>query len=92
MILVAYRHGLRVSELVDLRWDQMDFRTAALHVRRARACTHKSAGNVRFGGKADIGSHRGRSRLHRVPRFNFVVNLDFDILTWINSRSSRTIY
>ena len=25
MILVAYRHGLRVSELVDLRWDQIDF-------------------------------------------------------------------
>jgi site-specific recombinase XerD len=24
MILVAYRHGLRVSELVDLRWDQVD--------------------------------------------------------------------
>jgi integrase len=33
MILVAYRHGLRVSELVDLRWEQVDFRTAALHVR-----------------------------------------------------------
>jgi type 1 fimbriae regulatory protein FimB/type 1 fimbriae regulatory protein FimE len=29
MILVAYRHGLRVSELVDLRWDQVEFRTAA---------------------------------------------------------------
>src|SRR6185437_14954593 len=28
MILVAFRHGLRVSELVDLRWDQVDFRTA----------------------------------------------------------------
>ena len=25
MILVAYRHGLRVSELVDLRWDQVEF-------------------------------------------------------------------
>jgi integrase len=25
MILVAYRHGLRASELVDLRWDQIDF-------------------------------------------------------------------
>ena len=25
MILVAYRHGLRASELVDLRWDQVDF-------------------------------------------------------------------
>ena len=37
MILVAYRHGLRVSELVDLRWDQVDFRTA--HVRRAKQGT-----------------------------------------------------
>src|SRR6516162_11838777 len=25
MVLVAYRHGLRASELVDLRWDQVDF-------------------------------------------------------------------
>jgi integrase len=33
IILVAYRHGLRASELVDLRWDQVDFRTATLHVR-----------------------------------------------------------
>ena len=32
MILVAYRHGLRVSELVDLRWDQVDFRASG------RAC------------------------------------------------------
>jgi integrase len=30
MILVAYRHGLRVSELVELRWDQVEFRTATL--------------------------------------------------------------
>jgi integrase len=30
MILVAYRHGLRVSELVDLRWDQIDFNMATL--------------------------------------------------------------
>ena len=39
MILVAYRHGLRASELVDLRWDQVDFRTATLHVRRVKAGT-----------------------------------------------------
>ena len=39
MILVAYRHGLRVSELVDLRWDQVDFRTATLHVRRVKSGT-----------------------------------------------------
>jgi integrase len=39
MILVAYRHGLRVSELVDLRWEQIDFRTASLHVRRVKKGT-----------------------------------------------------
>jgi len=39
MILVAYRHGLRASELVDLRWEQVDFRTATLHVRRVKQGT-----------------------------------------------------
>jgi integrase len=42
MILVGYRHGLRVSELVDLRWDQVDFRTATLHVRRVKQGTPSS--------------------------------------------------
>jgi type 1 fimbriae regulatory protein FimB/type 1 fimbriae regulatory protein FimE len=36
MILLAYRHGFRSSELVDLRWDQVDFATATLHVRRVK--------------------------------------------------------
>jgi site-specific recombinase XerD len=39
MVLVAYRHGLRVSELVDLRWDQVGFDTATLHVRRVKRGT-----------------------------------------------------
>jgi integrase len=39
MVLVAYRHGLRASELVDLRWDQLDFDTATLAVRRAQKGT-----------------------------------------------------
>jgi type 1 fimbriae regulatory protein FimB/type 1 fimbriae regulatory protein FimE len=39
MILVACRHGLRVSELVDLRWDQIDFANATLHVRRVKRGT-----------------------------------------------------
>jgi type 1 fimbriae regulatory protein FimB/type 1 fimbriae regulatory protein FimE len=39
MLLVAFRHGLRAAELVDLRWDQVDFRTATLHVRRAKKGT-----------------------------------------------------
>ena len=38
MILVAYRHGLR-AKLVDLRWDQINFATATLHVRRVKQGT-----------------------------------------------------
>jgi len=36
MILVAFRHGLRVSEQVSLRWHQVDFATARLHVNRLK--------------------------------------------------------
>ena len=36
MILLAYRHGLRVSELCSLRWNQVDLDTGLLHVRRLK--------------------------------------------------------
>jgi integrase len=36
MILVAYRHGLRASEVCNLRWDQIDLGSGRLHVRRAK--------------------------------------------------------
>jgi integrase len=36
MVLLAYRHGLRAAEVVDLRWEQVDFKTGSLHVRRAK--------------------------------------------------------
>src|SRR5829696_2914249 len=36
MILITYRHGLRVSELRALRWDQGDFEHGLLHVRRIK--------------------------------------------------------
>ena len=39
MVLVAYRHGFRPAELVDLRWDQVDFASAVLHVRRVKRGT-----------------------------------------------------
>jgi integrase len=32
MILIAYRHGLRVSELCRLEWSQIDFASGLLHV------------------------------------------------------------
>jgi integrase len=37
MILLAFRHGLRAAEVCDLRWDQIDFQGAVLHVRRGKA-------------------------------------------------------
>jgi type 1 fimbriae regulatory protein FimB/type 1 fimbriae regulatory protein FimE len=48
LILVAYRHGLRVGELVALRWDQVDFKQAVLHVVRSKNGT---ASNHPLGGK-----------------------------------------
>src|SRR5215471_21849208 len=35
-ILMGFRHGLRVSELVGLRWAQIDFTTARLTVHRVK--------------------------------------------------------
>jgi type 1 fimbriae regulatory protein FimE len=51
MILLAYRHGLRVSELITLRWDQFDLDYGFFHVRRLKRgvpSTHPlTAGEIR---------------------------------------------
>jgi integrase len=67
MLLVAYRHGFRPAELVDLRWDQVEFASGALHVRRVKRgtpCTHPVMGD----------ELRALRRLHREqePRSPFV--------------------
>jgi type 1 fimbriae regulatory protein FimB/type 1 fimbriae regulatory protein FimE len=36
MILIAYRHALRVSELVSLRWEQVDLAQGLVHVNRVK--------------------------------------------------------
>jgi integrase len=39
MILIAYRHGLRASELCDLQWHQVELNAGRLHVRRSKRGT-----------------------------------------------------
>jgi site-specific recombinase XerD len=36
MILMAYRHGLRVSELISLRWQQIDLSSGLIQVNRLK--------------------------------------------------------
>ena len=36
LILLGYRHGLRVSELIALRWDQIDLKLGLLYVSRLK--------------------------------------------------------
>ena len=36
LIMMMYRHGLRVGEAVNLKWDQVDLHTAKLHVNRLK--------------------------------------------------------
>ena len=36
MILVAFRHGLRASEVCELQWSDVEFESATLHLRRAK--------------------------------------------------------
>ena len=36
MLLIAFRHGLRASEVCGLQWSDIEFETATLHLRRAK--------------------------------------------------------
>ena len=36
LILLCYRHGLRVSELISLKWSQVELKAARIHIVRAK--------------------------------------------------------
>jgi integrase len=48
MILLAFRHGLRASELCGLQWSDVEFESGTLHLRRAKGgatATHPLLGD-----------------------------------------------
>jgi type 1 fimbriae regulatory protein FimB/type 1 fimbriae regulatory protein FimE len=49
LILMGYRHGLRISELVNLRWQQINFNTGHIHVRRLKSSRQARSPVVRRG-------------------------------------------
>ncbi|MCF6768348.1 tyrosine-type recombinase/integrase [Thiotrichales bacterium 19S11-10] len=68
MILVAYRHGLRVAELVNLKWSQVDLPQGIMHVSRLKSginSTHPISGIV-------IRSLRKMKRIYPDTDFVFV--------------------
>ena len=91
MVLVAYRHGLRAAELVDLRWEQVDFKTATLHVRESRkallARTLSSGTSCgRCGGSS---ASRSRSRPSCSPRSGERRSRRRDLPAWSSARAPR---
>ena len=69
MILMAYRHGLRVSELVNLEWRQIDLEGAMIQVRRLKG---SDASVHPLGGREIRGLRKLRRSLPVGSRFLFV--------------------
>jgi site-specific recombinase XerD len=68
MILVAFRHGLRVSELCALTWDQIDFSQGMMHVRRIK----NGIGSVQQIGGEEMRMLRALKREDGGTRFVFM--------------------
>jgi integrase len=73
MILIGFRHGLRVSELCQLQWSSIEFETATMHVRRVKGGQEATlvASRPATGGAARS-SHHLRSALITRPINSFV--------------------
>jgi hypothetical protein len=55
LILVSYRHGRRVSEANDLRWEQVELKRRLLHVRRIKNGSPSARSATRSCRRSDFG-------------------------------------
>ena len=91
MIAMAYRHGLRASELADLRWDQIDFAAATLAVRRVKRgspSTHPIRG-MNCGRSERCSVSKTRSRHLCSPASAGHHSPQRGLLEWWNGRGRR---
>jgi len=68
MILLAFRHGLRASEVCGLRWDQLDLKQGTLHVNRLK----NGIPSVHPLGGSELRALRKLQREEPVGRFLFL--------------------
>ena len=68
MILIAFRHGLRVSELCALTWDQIDFAQGMMHVTRVK----NGMPSVQQIGREEMRALRALKRDDSAGRFVFM--------------------
>ena len=71
MILMAYRHGLRVSELINMTWRQLDLDAGRLEVRRAKG---GEDGQHPIGGREIRGLRKLRRQQPVDARYVFVTD------------------
>jgi site-specific recombinase XerC len=72
MVLLAFRHGLRASELVDLRWEQVDLENAILHVRRD-TCSSQRHSALASAKVAIVGAFYSRKSSGNLAKFTACV-------------------
>ena len=78
LILVAYRHGLRISELLSLRWSQVDLTQEILHVARRKQGMHST--HPLYG--VEIRALRRLRREHPHSQFVFVSERKAPLTEW----------
>ena len=68
MILITFRHGLRVAELCALTWEQIDFAQGMMHVRRIK----NGIGSVQQIGGEEMRMLRALKREDAAARYVFM--------------------
>lgn len=78
MLSLTYHHGLRVSELLDLRWDDIDWKDGTIFIRRLKGSTSNRQPIL----KDDL---RGLRRLEKVGQYIF-------LSTWGSTLTRRAMH